>query len=126
MKYIVTRTFPSSPSVTVGETIDASGWRNRLLLERQGFIKNLEIGVDAGDPSSDSSVFVTTESNNPDETIQNGFSPEQELITGPDKPVGDATGNAVSIKIPKGFKAPKSKRQLESQVIGTKKTNTKK
>ena len=38
MMYEVRRSFPSARPVRVGQIVDASGWRNRRLLERQGYI----------------------------------------------------------------------------------------
>lgn len=42
MKYRVKRTFPNSLAVKVGDEVDASMWRNRAMLERQGYIESVE------------------------------------------------------------------------------------
>jgi DUF438 domain-containing protein len=39
--YEVRRTFPSAEVLRVGDLVDAANWRNRALLERQGYIKEV-------------------------------------------------------------------------------------
>lgn len=40
--YEVRRSFPAARAVRVGDVVDASRWRNRALLERQGYIVPVE------------------------------------------------------------------------------------
>ena len=43
--HTVKRTFPNRREVRIGEQVDASGWRNARMLERQGYIVPIEKSV---------------------------------------------------------------------------------